>query len=70
MSWVREFWSAMQPFLSTGVYVNYLSDNEGEDRVQGAYGSNYDRLLQLKAKYDPTNFFRINQNIRAIKVAA
>jgi FAD/FMN-containing dehydrogenase len=50
--------------------VNYLSDNEGEDRVQGAYGSNYDRLLQLKAKYDPTNFFRMNQNIRAIKVAA
>ncbi len=70
MGWVREFWDAMKPFLSTGVYVNYLSENEGEERVRGAYGSNYDRLLQLKAKYDPANFFRVNQNIRSSKVAA
>jgi FAD binding domain-containing protein/berberine-like enzyme len=69
-SWVGEFWNAMQPFLSAGAYVNYLSDNEGEGRVRGAYGSNYDRLLQVKAKYDATNFFRVNQNIRVRTTAA
>ena len=53
----------MQPFVAEGVYVNYLSGDEGE-RVRGAYGrSKYDRLVALKTKYDPTNFFRLNQNI-------
>jgi FAD/FMN-containing dehydrogenase len=60
----------MRPFLDAGVYVNYLSEDEGEDRVRGAYGANYDRLVQLKNKYDPTNLFRINQNIRGSKIAA
>jgi hypothetical protein len=53
----------MQPFLERGVYVNSLGE-EGEDRVRAAYGQNYDRLVELKRKYDPTNFFRLNQNIR------
>jgi FAD/FMN-containing dehydrogenase len=70
MRWVREFWDAMRPFLDAGVYVNYLSEGEGEERVRGAYGANYDRLVQLKNKYDPTNLFRINQNIRGSKIAA
>jgi FAD/FMN-containing dehydrogenase len=70
LRWIREFWDAMQPSLDAGVYVNYLSEGEGEERVRGAYGANYDRLVKLKNKYDPTNFFRINQNIRASKVAA
>ena len=43
--------------------MNYLGD-EGEERVQEAYGSNYDRLVALKTKYDPTNFWRRNQNVR------
>ncbi len=64
MRWVRDFWSAMQPFLTAGTYVNYLSADESEERVRAAYGSNYERLRQVKAKYDPTNFFRVNQNIR------
>jgi FAD/FMN-containing dehydrogenase len=46
------------------VYVNMLDRDEGELRVQDAYGANYDRLVALKKKYDPTNFFRLNQNIR------
>jgi FAD/FMN-containing dehydrogenase len=69
MRWVREFWNAMEPFLG-GVYVNYLSENEGEQRVRNAYGTNYERLLTLKQNYDPTNFFCMNQNIRAAKTAA
>jgi hypothetical protein len=61
--WTRESFEAMQPFLERGVYVNDLGE-EGEERVKEAYGSNYDRLVALKNKYDPTNLFRLNQNIR------
>jgi hypothetical protein len=63
IQWIRGFFEAMQPFLERGVYVNDLGE-EGEDRVKEAYGSNYERLAALKNKYDPTNFFRLNQNIR------
>ncbi len=63
--WTRDFWTAMQPFSAGGVYVNFLSEDEGEDRVRAAYGAaNYERLVALKNKYDPTNFFRLNQNIK------
>jgi FAD/FMN-containing dehydrogenase len=61
--WTREFFEAMQPFLESGVYVNNLGE-EGEDRVKEAYGANYERLVALKDRYDPTNLFRLNQNIR------
>ena len=61
--WARTFWSALQPFASSGVYVNFLG-NEGEERVRAAYGVNYERLVALKNTYDPTNFFSLNQNIR------
>jgi FAD/FMN-containing dehydrogenase len=60
-SWVRSFWDAVEPSCS-GVYVNTVGD-EGAARVRAAYGANYDRLVALKNKYDPTNFFRMNQNI-------
>jgi FAD/FMN-containing dehydrogenase len=63
LRWARELWSAMRPFSTGGVYVNNLGD-EGEDRVQAAYGENYPRLVALKDKHDPTNLFRLNQNIR------
>lgn len=67
MRWGREYWNAMQPFSSGGVYVNYLGGaaDEGEERVQAAYGpAHYARLATLKHKYDPTNLFSLNQNIR------
>ncbi len=63
IAWARDFDTAMQPY-TLGVYVNFLS-NEGQDRVKAAYGpGKYDRLVALKRKYDPTNFFRVNQNIQ------
>jgi FAD/FMN-containing dehydrogenase len=61
--WARELWEAMRPFSTGGVYANNLGE-EGAERVEAAYGENYPRLLALKNKYDPTNFFRLNQNIR------
>ncbi|MDR6428859.1 FAD/FMN-containing dehydrogenase [Variovorax beijingensis] len=60
--WARELWSAVRPYSTGGVYANNLGD-EGEDRVRAAYGDNHARLVALKNKYDPTNFFRLNQNI-------
>jgi FAD/FMN-containing dehydrogenase len=67
--WVREFWQAAQPFSSGGVYVNYLGQtaDEGTERIKEAYGvAKYERLLALKKKYDPTNLFRLNQNINPL----
>jgi FAD/FMN-containing dehydrogenase len=59
---VRDFWSALSPYHA-GVYVNFLMD-EGEERVRQAYGpAKYDRLRELKRRYDPDNLFRLNQNI-------
>jgi FAD/FMN-containing dehydrogenase len=60
----REFWQATHRFTGVGVYVNELGLDDGEDRVKMAYGTNYDRLEALKNTYDPTNFFRLNPNIR------
>lgn len=62
VEWAKSFFEAMRPFLEHGVYVNDLGE-EGEERVRAAYGSNYDRLAKIKAKYDPDNLFRMNQNI-------
>jgi hypothetical protein len=60
--WSRSLWSALEPY-HTGVYVNFLMD-EGQERIRQAYGAErYDRLRALKRRYDPDNFFRLNQNI-------
>jgi FAD/FMN-containing dehydrogenase len=63
LKWVREAWDIMSPFSTGGVYVNNLAE-EGEDQVRAAYGPHYDRLVAVKNKYDPTNFFRLNANIK------
>lgn len=63
VAWAREFFARSQPFASPGAYVNFLTQDEA-DRVASAYGGTYRRLVELKKKYDPTNFFRVNQNIR------
>jgi FAD/FMN-containing dehydrogenase len=65
IEWARRLFDAVTPFSNGGVYVNFTGVGDTtEDRVRAAYGRNYQRLAQIKAKYDPTNLFRINQNIR------
>ncbi|MGA8657158.1 MAG: FAD-binding oxidoreductase [Chthoniobacterales bacterium] len=61
-TWTKDYWAALHPYSLGGAYVNFMMD-EGIDRVRAAYRDNYDRLVELKRKYDPDNFFRINQNI-------
>lgn len=63
VSWVRRTWQQARPFASGGVYVNELGADEGADRVQQAFGENYRRLAEVKARYDPGNLFRLNANI-------
>lgn len=63
IAWARDTYTAMQPFVGSGRYVNYLGDDEEGDPAAAAYGPNYQRLRQLKAKYDPENCFHMNQNI-------
>lgn len=61
--WAKAYWEAIHPHNLGGAYVNFLME-EGEERVRLSYGENYDRLVAIKRKYDPENFFRVNQNIR------
>jgi len=63
IEWARNIWRAMQPYADDAVYGNDLGDEENE-RVLDAYGSNHQRLVALKTRYDPTNLFQLNQNIR------
>jgi len=62
--WTKAYWEALHPFNPGGGYSNFMMDDEGDARVKAAYGENYTRLAALKKKYDPTNLFRVNQNIR------
>jgi FAD/FMN-containing dehydrogenase len=62
VGWAREFFDRMATYATGGVYVNFMPEDETE-RVKAAYGSNYDRLARLKHRYDPDNFFHLNQNI-------
>ncbi|HLK70299.1 MAG TPA: FAD-binding oxidoreductase [Bryobacteraceae bacterium] len=61
--WCKEYWEALHPYSAGGAYVNFMMD-EGQDRVQATYRDNYPRLVEIKRRYDPKNFFRVNQNIR------
>jgi len=61
-AWAKQYWEAVDPYTLGGAYVNFMME-EGEDRIRATYGSNYERLVATKNKYDPDNFFRVNQNI-------
>jgi FAD/FMN-containing dehydrogenase len=63
IAWARDFFKASTPYASGGAYVNFMTDEEG-DRVAAAYGSNYERLVEIKRRYDPDNVFHTNQNIK------
>jgi len=66
ISWAKSYWDALHPHSAGGAYVNFMMD-EGEERVKATYGDNYQRLVEIKSKYDPGNLFRVNQNIRPNK---
>jgi FAD/FMN-containing dehydrogenase len=60
--WARNYWQALHPHSAGGAYVNFMME-EGEDRIKATYRDNYRRLAEVKARYDPQNLFRVNQNI-------
>jgi len=62
--WTVDYWDALHPSSLGGAYVNFMMD-EGIDRIKATYRDNYDRLVEIKKRYDPNNFFHVNQNIRA-----
>ena len=64
-AWVRRAWTALKPFSTGGNYINFQTEDEPEDRTAESYRGNLARLREIKAKYDPTNLFRVNRNIRA-----
>lgn len=63
IEWARETWRDMRRFSTGGTYVNFLTEEEGGDRIKAAYGRNHARLVEIKTKWDPTNLFRLNKNI-------
>lgn len=63
IAWARDAFQALQPFSTGGTYINFLTEEEGQDRIQSAYGSNYKKLVEIKRKWDPDNLFRMNKNI-------
>jgi FAD/FMN-containing dehydrogenase len=63
-AWTKDYWEALHPHSAGGAYVNFMME-EGQERVRATYRENYDRLVEVKNKYDPNNFFRVNQNIES-----
>jgi FAD/FMN-containing dehydrogenase len=64
ISWSKSYYNALHPYSAGAAYVNFLMNDEGQERVKKTYGDNYERLVAIKTKYDPENFFRVNQNIQ------
>jgi FAD/FMN-containing dehydrogenase len=62
--WVGDAWARLRPWSTGATYVNFQTAEEGDDRVRASYGANYDRLVEVKRRYDPENLFRSNRNIR------
>jgi FAD/FMN-containing dehydrogenase len=63
IGWARSVWQGARGFSTGGVYVNFLTEDEGEDRIRASYGANLDHLARVKAAWDPDNVFRLNKNI-------
>jgi hypothetical protein len=63
VGWCRKVHTALRKYSTGGTYINFLTEEEGDNRIKDAYGANYDRLVEIKTKYDPENFFRNNKNI-------
>jgi hypothetical protein len=67
--WAKDYWEELHPTSAGGAYVNFLMD-EGQERVRAAYRGNYERLAQVKRRYDPGNLFHLNQNIPPMPAAS
>ena len=63
IAWVRSTWSDLRAFSTGGTYINFLTAEEGEERIRAAYGPNYARLVEVKRRWDPENLFHTNKNI-------
>lgn len=62
--WTKAYWDAVHPFDLAGAYPNFMMDDEGEGRIRASFGENFERLAAVKKKFDPSNLFRVNQNIK------
>lgn len=62
-AWTVKYYDALHPYSTGAAYVNFMMDDEGAERIRATYGANYDRLAEIKRRYDPKNFFHVNQNI-------
>lgn len=63
-NWAKNYWQAVHPYNRDGGYINFIGTDEPEGRLKATYGENYERLVQVKTKYDPNNVFHINHNIK------
>jgi FAD/FMN-containing dehydrogenase len=63
VAWTRETFAALRPHMGAGRWLNYLGDDQADDAIRAAYGPNYDRLREVKRRYDPDNVFHLNHNI-------
>jgi FAD/FMN-containing dehydrogenase len=63
IDWARAAWQDMNSFSTGGTYINFLTEEEGDNRIQAAYGANLERLIEIKTKWDPENLFRVNKNV-------
>jgi FAD/FMN-containing dehydrogenase len=66
VEWGRGYWESVHPFAAGAAYVNFMMEDEGQDRIRATYGANYERLVAIKTRYDPANLFRVNQNIPGV----
>jgi len=67
IEWARAAWKDLRGFSTGGSYINFQSEDEGVERIRAAYGKNYDRLVEVKTKWDPGNFFHVNKNILPLR---
>ena len=66
IEWARAAWTDMKPFSTGGTYINFLTEDEGPERIEAALSSSYQRLVEIKTKWDPQNVFRTNRNIKPV----
>jgi FAD/FMN-containing dehydrogenase len=63
VAWTRETFTALRPYFGAGRWLNYLGDDQADDAIRAAYGPNYDRLREIKRRYDPNNVLHLNHNV-------